>query len=78
MNVWLCPVKPKSWRTARSKKVFGVPKRGLKIFRQVRPGDLLVFHVLKPLNGIVSICKVTSEIFEDNQDIWGKNAILPE
>lgn len=39
----------------------------------VRVGDLLVFHVLKPINGIVSICQVTSEVFEDSEEIWGKN-----
>jgi len=73
MNIWLCPVKPKNWRTAKTNKLFGVPKRGLKIFRQVQTDDLLVFHVLKPAGGIVSICRVTSEIFEDHQDIWGKD-----
>ena len=27
----------------------------------------------KPINGIVGIYQVTSEVFEDNSDIWGKN-----
>ena len=53
--------------------MFGVPRRAHKIFSQVRSGDLLVFHVLRPTNGIVAIGKVISQMFEDNQNIWGKN-----
>jgi len=72
MNIWLCPVKPRSWRIIKSNKLYGVPKRALKLFCRIQPGDLLVFHVLKPINGIVSVCKVTSEVFENHQDIWGR------
>lgn len=73
MNVWLCPVKPRNWRIIKSTKLFGVPKRGLKTFRRVEPGDLLVFHVFKPINGIVAMCKVKSNVFEDYEDIWGRD-----
>lgn len=73
MNVWLCPVKARSWRIIRKVKMFGAPKSVHKVFSQVRPGDLLVFHVLKPINGIVAIGEVTSQMFEDYQDVWGKN-----
>lgn len=73
MNVWLCPIKPKSWRTIKRAKIFGAPRHASKIMHQVKPGDLLVFHVLKPINGIIAVCKVTSEVYEDLQDIWGKN-----
>lgn len=72
MNIWLCPIKPRNWRIIKSTKLFGVPKRGLKIFTRVRPDDLLIFHVLKPINGIVAICRVKSEVFENHRDIWGK------
>jgi len=72
MNVWLCPVKPKSWRIIKTAKIFGAPRHAFKIMSQVRTGDLLIFHVFKPLNGIVAACKVTSEVYEDNQNIWGK------
>lgn len=72
MNVWLCPVKLRNWRIIKSRRLFGVPKRGLKTFNRVRPDDLLVFHVLKPINGIVAICKVVSNVFEDHNDVWGK------
>jgi hypothetical protein len=40
---------------------------------QVKPNDLLVFHVLKPINGIVAVCRVTSRVYEDRKDIWGKD-----
>jgi len=73
MNVWLCPVKPKSWRAIRTAKIFGAPRHASKTMRQVKAGDLLVFHVLKPINGIIAVCKVTSEVYEDLQDIWGKD-----
>ena len=72
MNVWLCPVKPRSWNAIKIEKIFGVPRRALKTFTRVRTGDLLVFHVFKPINGIVAVCKVESEVFESHQDIWGK------
>ena len=73
MNVWLCVAKPKNWRIVRSAKLFGVPKRALKTFNLIRRGDLLVFHVLKPINGIVAACRVKSDVFESHQNIWGKD-----
>lgn len=57
----------------KNKKLFGVPKRGLKKFNRVRPGDPLVFNALKPINGVVAICKVVSNVFEDHNDSWGKD-----
>jgi len=38
-------------------------------------GDLLVFHVLKPVNGVVAVGKVISQIFEDYENIWEENVI---
>jgi len=73
MNVWLCPIRPRSWRIIKAKKIFGAPKQQLDTFRQVQLGDLIVFHVLKPINGIVSVARVVSDVFENHHDIWGKN-----
>lgn len=73
MNIWLCPVKPKSWRIIKNTKIYGAPRLASKIMSQVKPNDLLVFHVLKPINGIVAVCRVTSRVYEDNKDIWGKD-----
>jgi len=73
MNVWLCPIKPKSWRIIKTFKIFGFPKRTFKVVSKVRPNDLIIFHVLKPVNGIIAICKVASEVYENHSDIWGKN-----
>ena len=73
MNVWLCPIKPKSWRTVKTFKVFGFPKQASKAVIEVKSNDLIIFHVLKPVNGIVAICKVASEVYENHADIWGKN-----
>lgn len=73
MNVWLCPIKPKSWRTIKTFKVFGFPKRTSKVVSKVKPNDLIIFHVLKPINGIIAICKVASEVYENHSNIWGKN-----
>ena len=72
MNIWLCPVKPRSWSIIKKVKIFGAPKSVSRVFSQVRPGDLLCFYVLRPINRIVAIGKVTSQMFEDHQDIWGK------
>ncbi|MEM3765830.1 MAG: EVE domain-containing protein [Candidatus Bathyarchaeia archaeon] len=73
MNVWLCPVKPRNWRIIKNVKLFGAPKHAAKIMNQLQPGDLLLFHVLKPINGIVAVCKIESQVFEDYTDIWGKD-----
>ena len=40
---------------------------------KVQPGDIIIFHVLKPINGIVAIGRVKSTMFESYTDIWGKN-----
>jgi predicted RNA-binding protein len=71
MNIWLCPVKPRSWQVIKNVKVFGVQRRAAKTINKVRLGDLLVFHSLRPVNGIVGVFRVASEVYEDNQDIWG-------
>lgn len=73
MNVWLCPVKPRSWRIIKKLKVFGAPRSAYKVTGKIKPGDMLIFHVFKPVNGIVAVCKVVSEVYEDYEDIWGKN-----
>ena len=73
MNVWLCPVRPRSWRIIKKNKIFGAPKNASTIFSKVQIGDLLVIHVLRPINGIVAICRIVSEIFESDEDLWGQN-----
>jgi len=73
MNVWLCPVKPRSWGIIKKRALFGAPKQQLETFSNVKPGDLLVFHVFRPVNGIVSVYRVASEVFENYEDIWGKD-----
>jgi hypothetical protein len=73
VNIWLCPVKPRSWQIVKKLKIFGMPRHASKVIEKVKSDDLLVFHVLKPVNGIVAICRVVSEVYEDNKDIWGKD-----
>jgi len=73
MNVWLCPVKPKSWRIIKSVKVFGLPTKASAILKQIKPGDQLIFHVFKPINGIIAMGEVDSYTYEDHSDLWGKN-----
>jgi predicted RNA-binding protein len=73
MNVWLCPVKTRSWRIIKTRKLFGTPKQQLETLLNVKPGDLLAFHVLKPVDGIVSVYRVVSEVFENHEDIWGRS-----
>jgi len=73
MNVWLCPVKPRSWRIIKQRKVFGVPYSGQKKLNEVNIGDLLVFYVFKPVNGIVAIYRIVSNPYKGNEDIWGRS-----
>jgi hypothetical protein len=73
MYIWLCPIKPRSWRIIKAKRLFGVPKGQIDTFRNVKPGDILVFHVFKTVKGIVALCRVVSEVFESYEDVWGKN-----
>lgn len=29
--------------------------------------------MLRPVNGIVAVCRVVSQVYEDNESIWGKD-----
>jgi predicted RNA-binding protein len=69
---WLCPVKPASWKIIKKREVFGAPKQALNAMQQVKIGDNLVFCVLGKEKRIVSIYSVTTTLYEDNSDIWGK------
>ena len=73
MNVWLCPIKPKSWRIIKTFKVFGFPKRASKAVSKIKPDELIIFHVLKPTSGIIAICRVASKVYESHSNLWGKN-----
>lgn len=73
MNIWLCPVKAGSWRIIKRFKVFGTPGFISKMKDQVKPDDLLIFHVFKPVNGIVAVGRVVSDVYEDHTDIWGRD-----
>ena len=69
VNVWLCFTKPRNWYIVRREEVFGVSSTARKTMSQVKPGDFLVFYVMKPVNGIVAVYTVTSEMFEDNRKL---------
>jgi len=71
MNLWLCSVKPRSWRIMKEKNLFGVPPEGRQKLSEVKVGDLLAIYVFKPIDGIVAIYRVISSPFEHNEDIWG-------
>ena len=71
MNSWICPVKPKSWKIIKKRGVFGAGRK--VIMQQLRIGDILYFHAFRPVNGIVGKARVSSELFKDNRDIWGKD-----
>lgn len=71
-NVWLCPVKPRSWRVIENAKVIGFPRHVKKVFERARVGDIIVIHVFKPVNGIIAMAEVASGLFEGNRDLWGK------
>jgi hypothetical protein len=72
MNVWLCPIKTQSWHIIKKRKIFGAPTQVSRTMQQLRPDDLLVFHVLKPVNGVVAVAKVISNVYKDYEDVWGK------
>jgi hypothetical protein len=69
---WLCPIKAGSWKIIKREGVFGAPKRVHKIMKQVQVGDQLVFYVLTQ-RAIVAVYEVLSEIYEDYDNIWGRN-----
>ena len=71
MNSWICPVKPKSWKIIKKQSIFGTGRKA--VMQELKMGDILYFHVFRSVNGIVGKAKVSSELFEDNQDIWGKD-----
>ena len=69
VNAWLCFIKPRNWHIVKREEVFGVSSRERKISSRVRPGDILVFYVMKPVNGIVAVYTVMSELFQDNRKL---------
>jgi len=73
MNVWLCPIKARGWRVVKKTKVFGASSHARKLMAQLSLNDLLIFHILKPVNGIVAIGRVVSDLYIDNSDLWGKD-----
>ena len=40
---------------------------------EVKIGDLLVFYLFQPVDGIVAVCRVTSNSFRGRRDLWGEN-----
>jgi len=72
MNNWLCPVKPASWKIIKKREVFGAPKHASNAMQQVQIGDNLFFCVLGKIKRIVAVYSVTTTMYEDNSDIWGK------
>ena len=54
--------------------MFGVTARARKVISRVKQGDLLVFYVMKPVNGIVAVYEVISDAFTAKHEIpyWGK------
>jgi len=73
MEIWLCPVKTRSWQKIREAKIFGAPTKILKIMKQVKIGDILVICIISPKKGIIAVCKTISEVYVDNTDLWGKD-----
>jgi EVE domain len=72
MNVWLCPIKKRSWQLIRRYNVFGAPKHAGKLMEEVKIGDSLIIYVLRPTNAILAIYRVKSEVHNENRDIWGR------
>ena len=73
MNIWLCPIKPRSWHKIKNHNIFGFPRHIAKVANEIKPNDLIIIHLLRPINGIVAICKVVSEVYESQKNLWGKD-----
>lgn len=73
MNVWLCPIKRRSWQLIRRYNVFGAPNNAHKIMADVKIGDLLIIYLIRPANTIVAIYSIVSELHVENRDIWGRD-----
>lgn len=69
--VWLCVLNSDSWKVVKGNMLWGVAQAWAKQIRKLRPGDLLVFYVKKPISSIVGIGEVSSEMFvDDNKLPW--------
>lgn len=76
MNCWIFTVTEENWSTVKSANVFGVPEaRGRIATELVKPGDILVFYVVKrgskSLGGmIVGVYRATSTWFREDKSLW--------
>lgn len=71
--MWLCPIKLKSYGIIKKKNIYGLPCGKKEYLYALEKGDLLAVYVHLPIRGIVSICKVISRPFVDDEPLWGIN-----
>lgn len=71
MKSWMCVVSSKNWAIMKQEKLFGVNRREHRKLAQVQIGDLLAVYVKNPIDGVVAVCKVASEMFMGKSDVWG-------
>jgi hypothetical protein len=57
MNSWICPVKPKSWKIIKKQSIFGAGRK--IVMQELKIGDILYFHIFRPVNGIVGKANVS-------------------
>jgi len=71
--MWLCPIKSKSYDIIKKNNIYGLPCGKKEYLYALEKGDLLAIYIHLPTQGIVSICKVISRPFVDDEPLWGIN-----
>jgi len=72
-RIWLCCTSPRNWKICKSNGLWGAKETGAfqgDELRKLKPGDLLLMHVLSPISGEVALLKVTSLPFRGESLIW--------
>ena len=66
--VWLAVTSPKNYEICSEKRLWGV-ERAVRLIKEVKPGDLIIFYV-KREKKVRDVWIVETEAFEDRRRVW--------
>ena len=72
MKVWVCVTKPGNWRRVKKHKVFGLSQHAGNVVHMMKCGDLVLVHVLRPINGIVAVYRLKS-VLRGTKGVWDES-----
>jgi hypothetical protein len=72
LRIWVCVTKPGNWRRVGKHKIFGFSQHAAGVLHLVKRGDIVLVHVLRPINGIVAVYRVKS-LLRGTRGVWDES-----